>query len=118
MSDKEIIIASLQRVERRIRRNRLFNELTLGAVLFLVIPLLLKIWDLFEPLRGTTITIIFGIWVVLFTAYVIWRAVQKGTLNQAAVSADKNAGLHDELKTAFWFINNPRPSEWINAQIQ
>jgi hypothetical protein len=118
MSDKEIIIASLQRVERRIRRNRLFNELTLGAVLFLAIPLALKVWDLFEPLRGGTISIIVGIWAVLFTAYAVWRAVQKGTLNQAAASADKNARLHDELKTAFWFINNPRPSECVYAQIQ
>src|SRR5438552_3922257 len=117
MSDKEIIIGSLRRVERRIRTNRLFNELTLGAVLFLAIPLVLKIWDLFEPLRGVTISIIVGIWVLLFTAYVVWRALQKGTLNQAAASADKNADLHDELKTAFWFINNRRPSEWINAQI-
>src|SRR5256885_2365958 len=107
MSDKEIIISSLRRVERRIRTNRLFNELTLGAALFLAIPLLLKIWDLFEPLRGVTISIIVGIWVLLFGAYVVWRAMQKGTLTQAAASVDKDAGLHDELKTAFWFINNP-----------
>src|SRR5436189_5168544 len=89
MSDKEIIIASLQRVERRVRTNRLFNELTLGAVLFLAIPLLLKIWDLFEPLRGVTISIIVGIWVLLFAAFVVWLAIQKGRLNQAAGSADK-----------------------------
>src|SRR5256885_15926667 len=106
MSDKEIIIASLQRVERRIRANRLFNKLTLGAALFLSIPLLLKIWDLFVPLRGATISIIVGTWVLSFGAYVVWRVMQKGTLNQAAASIDKNADLHDELKTAFWFINN------------
>ena len=117
MSDKEIIIASLRRVELRIRTNRLFSELTAGAALFLAIPVLLKIWDLFQPLRGTTISVIVGIWVLLFAAYVVWRIQQKGTLNQAAASADKNADLKDELKTAFWFINNPRPSEWIDAQI-
>jgi hypothetical protein len=118
MSDKEIIIAALRRVERRIRTNRLLKELTLGAVLFLAIPLALKVWDLFEPLRGATVSVIVGVCVLLFTAYVVWRAIQKGTLNQAAASIDKNADLQDELKTAFWFINNPRPSEWVNAQIQ
>ena len=118
MSDKEIIIGSLQRVERRIRTNRLFNELTFGAILFLAIPLLLKIWDLAEPLRGVTVSIIVGIWVLLFTAFLVWRGVQKGTLKQAAVSVDKRADLHDELKTAFWFIHNPRPSEWIDEQIR
>ena len=117
MSDKQIIIASLERVERRIRTNRLFAELTLGSTLFLAFPLLLKIWDLFDPLRGGTIRIIGATWLLLFSAYVVWRALQRGTLDQAAASVDTNADLHDELKTAFWFINNPRPSEWIEAQI-
>src|SRR3989442_236346 len=89
MSDKEIIIAALRRVERRIRTNRLFTELNLGAILFLAIPLLLKVWDLFQPLRGVTISIIVGIWVLLFAVFVVWRIIQKGTLEQAAASADK-----------------------------
>src|SRR5438477_7615309 len=118
MSDKEIIIASLRRVERRIRTNRLFNELTFSAALFLAVPLVLKIWDLFEPLRGAIISILVGIWVLLFGAYVVWRVMQRGTLNEAAASVDKNADLNDEIKTAFWFINNPRPSEWVEVQLQ
>lgn len=118
MSDKEIIVASLRQVERRIRTNRLFTELNLGTILFLCVPLLLKIWDLFEPLRGVTITFIVGTWVLLFTAFVIWRIMQKGTLEQAAASVDHRANLKDELKTAFWFANNPRPSEWVEAQMR
>src|SRR5215813_25238 len=117
MSDKEIIIASLRRVERRIRYNRLFTELNLGVSLFLVIPLVLKLWDLFQPMRAVTIGFTVGIWVLLFLSFVIWRIVQKGTVEQAAASIDKQAQLQDELKTALWFINNPRSSEWINAQI-
>ena len=117
MSDKEIIIKSLERVERRIRTNRLFNELALGATFFLAFPLALKIWDLFDPLRASAITIIAGIWVLLFAAYVVWRGLRRGTLTQAAASIDKTAGLNDEIKTAFWFLNNPRPSEWVDVQI-
>src|SRR5437773_6889877 len=101
MSDKEIIIKSLERVERRIRANRFFNELGLGATLFLAFPVALKIWDLFDPLRATTITIIAGTWVLLFAAYVVSRSLRKATLNQAAASIDKAAELKDELKTAF-----------------
>jgi hypothetical protein len=118
MSDKEIIIDSLRRVERRTRTNRLFTELNLGSILFLAIPLLLKIWDLFEPLRGVTISTIGGLWVLLFVGFVIWRSSQKGSLDQAASSVDGRGDLHDEIKTAFWFINNPRPSEWVDAQIR
>lgn len=117
MSDQEIIVASLQRVEKRIRTNRLFNELTRGAIFFFSLPLLLKIWDLFEPLRGSTVSVLVGTWILLFGAYVLWRSSQKGTLDQAAASLDGKAELRDELKTAFWFINNPRPSEWVDAQI-
>jgi hypothetical protein len=118
MSDKEIIVTSLRRVERRIRTNRLFNELNFGAILFLAIPLLLKMWDLFEPMRGVTVSIIVGIWVLLFTAFVLWRAMQRGTLEQAAASVDQCAGLHDELKSAVWFIHHPRASAWIDAHIR
>jgi hypothetical protein len=117
MSEKEIIIASLRRVEQRTRSNRLWTELSLAATVFVALPLLLKIWDLFTPFRGVTITIIGGIWVLLFASYVVWRVSQKGTLEDAAVSADERANLHDELKSAYWFINNPRSSDWIQAQI-
>src|ERR1051326_4111958 len=117
MSDKEIIIKTLERIERRIRANRLFNELGLGATLFLAFPLVCKVWDLFEPFRASTITIIAGTWILLFAAYVVWRSLRKATLSRAAVSIDKAADLKDEIKTAVWFIQNPRPSNWVDAQI-
>src|SRR5438093_721227 len=117
MSDKEIIIKSLERVERRIWTNRLLNELALGATFFLAFPLALKVWDLFDPLRGATIAFIAGIWILLFAAYVVWRSLYRATLRQAAAVIDRAAGLNDEIKTAFWFIHNPRPSEWVDFQI-
>src|ERR1700757_1655283 len=117
MSDKEIIIKSLERVERRIRSNRLLNELALAATFFLAFLLALKLWDLVDPLCGITITVIPGIWVLLFAAYVVWQGLRRGTLSQAAASIDRIAGLHDEIKTAFWFLTNPRRSEWVDVQI-
>jgi hypothetical protein len=118
MSDKDIIINSLERVERRIRTNRLFNELTFGTALFLAFPIVVKLWDLVSPIRGRTIAILGGLWAAVFIGYVVSRFLQKGTLSQAAASVDKRAGLHDEIKTAFWFIHNPRPSDWVDTQIK
>jgi hypothetical protein len=118
MSDKEIIVSALERIDRRIRKNRLFTELSLAAIPFLAIPLLLKLWDLLVPMRGVTVSIVIGAWVVLFGAFVAWRLMQRGSLEQSATSFDQHAGLKDEVKTAFWFIHNPRPSAWIDAQIQ
>src|SRR5437773_11041096 len=117
MSEKDIVIKSLERVERRIWTNRLLNELALGATFFLAFPLALKVWDLFDPLRGATIGFIASIWILLFAAYVVWRSLYRATLRQAAAVIDKAAGLNDEIKTAFWFIHNPRPSEWVDVQI-
>jgi hypothetical protein len=118
MSDREIIIAWLKRVERRIRANRLFRELTFGTTLFLIFPLGLKAWDLFSPFRARTLSVLFTIWIVGFGAYLVWRLLQKGTLGQAAASVDTKAELHDQIKTALWFIDNPRSSEWVDAQIR
>src|SRR5207249_7280608 len=73
--------------------------------------------DLFDPLRGATIGFIAGIWILLFAAYVVWRSLYRATLRQAAAVIDRAAGLNDEIKTAFWFIHNPRPSEWVDFQI-
>ena len=118
MSDQEIIISSLKRVERRIRTNRLFRELAMGATVFLAAPVLLKIWDLVSPIPGRTLTVLAGLWVVVFAAYIIWQIRERSALSNVAASVDKSAKLQDEIKTAFWFINNPRPSAWVDAQIQ
>jgi len=103
-------------VERRIRTNRLFNELALGATFFLAFPLALKIW-----ICSTTSSLddYHHRWYLgsTFAAYVVWRSLRRGTLNQAAALIDTTARLNDEIKTAFWFLHNPRPSEWVDAQI-
>ncbi len=118
MSDQEIIISSLKRVERRIRTNRLLGELGMGAAAFLALPVILKIWDLLSPIPGRTLTALAGIWLVVLAAYIIWRVREHGTLGNVAAMVDRSAKLQDELKTAFWFINNPRPSEWVDVQIR
>src|SRR3990172_842162 len=105
MSDQEIIISSLKRVERRIRTNRLLGELGMVAAAFLALPVILKIWDLLSPIPGRTLTALAGIWLVVFAAYVIWRVREHGTIGNVAAMVDRSAKLQDELKTAFWFIN-------------
>src|SRR2546430_14262150 len=113
MSDKDIIIKSLERVERRIRTNRLLNEVALGATVFLAFPLALKVWDLFAPLRGETIAIVAGIWVLLFAAFGSCRSLRKATLSQAAPGIIKPAGWNKRTRQRFWLFTNPRLSDWM-----
>jgi len=57
-----------------------------------------------------------SVWMVSFAAYFVWRLLQKETLGQAAASVDRRAGLHDEIKTALWFIYNPaHRSGWTRS---
>jgi hypothetical protein len=118
MSDREIIIQLLRSVEWRIRANRLCHELTLGVSVAIAALILFKIWDLFSPLRGVTIGAVAAALIVLFAAFAVWRIRQRGTLEQAAGLIDRKAGLRDEIKTAFWFLNNPHSSEWVEQQIR
>lgn len=117
MSDREIIIQLLRNVEWRMRANRLLHELALGLSIAFIFLIALKVWDLFSPLRAVTITFVIAACAFSYAGFVAWRVRKKGTLGQAAASVDQRAGLRDEIKTAFWFINNPRSSEWIEGQL-
>jgi hypothetical protein len=118
MSDRETIIKSLGKIERRVRTNRLFRDLSVGFFLFLLFPLAFKIWDLLSPFRGTTVTVALLVWVSLLAVYSLTRILQIGTLEETAAQLDKKIGLCDELKTAYWFITHPRTSEWIDLQLR
>jgi hypothetical protein len=122
MSDKELIIKSLEKVDRRIRTNRLFREFTVGLSAFLLIPLLFKAWDLFRPFRGRTVVAVFVLWLIGVTAYLIWRMSGRSTLSQAAAALDLKASLKDEIKSAYWFATTPhaaqRSNSWVELQVR
>src|SRR5262245_18159355 len=118
MSDKEIIIKSLEKLERRVRTNRLFRDLSGTFSWFLLFPLASTTTDVFWPSRGTPVTIVLLAWLSLFVVYFLSRVLQMGTLEETAAQLDKKVGFCDELETAYWFITHPRPSEWIDVQIR
>src|SRR5215510_12000238 len=100
MSDREVIIKSLKKAERRVRTNRVLRDLSVAFSLFLLFPLAFKIWDLFSPFRGTTVTIVLFVWLSLLAVYSLMRILRIGTLEETATQLDKKVGLSDELKTA------------------
>jgi hypothetical protein len=81
-------------------------------------PVAFKIVDLISPFRGRTVATLLGVWLIAVVCYFVWRSRRKGTLAEAAADVDGRAALADELKTAYWFINNPRASEWVDLQIR
>jgi hypothetical protein len=122
MSDKEIIIRSLHKIDRRIRGNRLLREVMFGLSMFLLVPVIFKVWDLFRPFRGVTVITVLGLWFIGVVVYFASRLSRKGNLSHAAAAIDKKASLHDELKSAYWFLTHPtaikRSTDWVELQVR
>jgi hypothetical protein len=107
MPDREIIVAFVQKAERRRRANRFREEFCFGFAVSLAFPLGLKLMDLLFALPWVMVVIGLVIWLVALVAYSVRLRGRKETL-----------AWNDELRTAVWFINNNRTSNWIEGQIQ
>jgi len=118
MSDKDVILKFLEKAEKRARSNKRFNEIATTLAIAFIIPVTFKLLDLFFLFRARTVSLFLGVWVVATLAYIVWRIRGRNPLAQVAASIDRKASLNDQLKTAYWFIRNPRQSDWVDAQIQ
>ena len=117
MSDRELIIHFLEKAEKRARSNKRFNDIATTLAIAFVIPVIFKLLDFFFLFRGRTVVTFLGLWAIGTIAWIIARARGKSSLSQVAGKIDTKEQLNDQLKTAYWFIRNPRDSEWVDAQI-
>ena len=118
MSDKDVILQFLQKAEKRTRSNKRFNEIATALAIAFIIPVSFKLLDLVFLFRARTVTAFFGLWFAATVAWIVWRIRGRNPLTQIAATIDRKASLNDQLKTAYWFIRNPRQSDWVDAQIQ
>src|SRR5688500_7245953 len=117
MSDREVIIRLLERAEQRNRTNRHLRQIAAILCLSLLIPVGFKALDLIFHLRARTVFTVLALWAAGTLALIVWRARGRHPLSQVAANIDRKARLQDQLKTAYWFIGNPRSSEWVDVQI-
>lgn len=118
MSDRDLIIKFLEKAEKRARSNKRFNEIATTLAIAFILPVTFKLLDLVFLFRARTVTAFFSLWFIGTVAWIVSRIRGRHTLSQIAASVDRKASLNDQLKTAYWFIRNPRQSEWVDAQIQ
>jgi hypothetical protein len=64
------------------------------------------------------VAVFFAVWGTTTAAVLGWRARGSETLADAAARLDRQADMHDQVKTAYWFIRHPSPSDWIDVQIR
>ena len=118
MSDRETILQTLKQIESRLRTNRLLRGLTSGFVVFALIGLMVKVWDLISPFSSITIR---GFWVLWFLALGVFagRALRKKvTLTQAAAAVDRTARLKNEITSAYWFLGHGPSNPWTELQVR
>jgi hypothetical protein len=124
--ERQAIRSVLLQVERRVRLNRRVHALMLAAGLVLLglvswrvlawlgdgVPAATALVTLLATLGGIALLALFG------------QAVLRRPLSgaRAATEADRRAGLHDELTSAYWFMQGdagaPAAAEWIDLQLQ
>jgi hypothetical protein len=119
MSDSELIIRLLKRTERRIHRNRILHKLVSSLAIALLFPVAFKVLDFFLLFRFSTVSYFFLVWAIGTVAWIAWRIRGLGeSLQKTAADIDQTSQGHDQLKTAYWFIRNPKDSPWVDLQIR
>jgi len=115
------VLRALQRAERRMRTNRLCRDAVVGITALLLLATCLKSLQLVFLLRGATVYIPLAFCCAALAGYLGWKFRSPEQLTRVAAAIDRRASLHDEIKSAYWFITNPdtsqHRSEWMNAQI-
>ena len=97
----------------------MLHEVASGLAFALLVPVLFKILDFFISFRLVTVSIFFVIWGAITVLWLVWRTRGLGApLQQIAASVDDRSRGNDQLKTAYWFIRNPKESEWVELQIR
>src|SRR5439155_23379327 len=112
MSEAEVIVQFLKKIEWRIRANRRLREITLGVWIALTFLTLIKVWDLVSPFNASAIRFFVAAFALVLFGYALWLLRTQGTLDDSAISIDRAARRNDQTKSAFWVIRTPRSSTW------
>jgi hypothetical protein len=112
----------LERIERRLRRNRAQDDAVLLMGLILVA---LLAWRVLRWLDGTApgaaaLTVLIAILSAVGLLWLLARSRLRRRFGMLSVAseADARAGLKDELASAYWFMQAEQSSAWIAAQLQ
>ena len=120
--NRDVILETLRRVRNRGRFNRGLREFAFVFCLFLASVLAFQLIRLRVGIPAGPAgldTYLSHIWLIALSVFFVWRVSRTRTLAEAAAIVDNQGDLKDELKTAYWFINNDRDddaSPWIELQ--
>jgi hypothetical protein len=111
----------LRRIDRQVRINRVIEHLSVAVCLMLGALLAVKIVSMLLPVPVPTTLSVIGLAAALYAGFLVWSQIGARQLGRAAGVADRRGDLHDELKSAYWFMRQDRPapqSEWVRTQVE
>jgi len=89
------------------------------AVCFVLATLVtVKLLGILVNIRAPSNLNVVAISTALFVAFLLWTQYGARHLGRAAVVADNAGGLHDELKSAYWFMRQEHRTAWTETQVQ
>lgn len=116
-TERSTITAVLRRIDLKVRFNQTLLHLSVATCLVLGALLLIEVAPLLVPVSVPPGTLIVAAGSVAFLAFLIWSQVGGWRLERAAGVADQRAGLHDEIKSAYWFIRQDDSSPWVDLLV-
>jgi hypothetical protein len=118
MSDRDVIIDSLAKAVSRIRANRLISSTAVGLCVFIGIAVFGKALSLSLSLGPTVKGTFWIAWLLGLTLFLIKSVRVAPSLSEAAAALDAQAGLKDEVVSAYWFLSQDITNPWVDLQIR
>lgn len=117
-SEHSVIRGVLESVDRQVRLNRILDHLSVAVCFVLATLVTVKILGMLVNIWAPSTLIVVATSTALFVAFLTWTQYGARQLGQAAVVADHAGGLHDELKSAYWFMRQDHRTVWTETQVQ
>ena len=111
------ITGTLRRIDRRVRLNGALDHLSIAACFVLAVLLVFQVGKMLLPVAPPPELSVVAASSILFAVFLAWSQRGGSRLARAAAVADAEADLHDEIKTAYWFMGQGGESPWLDLQL-
>ena len=117
-SEQSVIRGVLRRVDRQLRVNNVLDHLSIAVCLVLATLVSVKIAGMLVSIVAPSPLAIVVACAVLFAAFLAWSQYGARQLERAAAVADARGDLHDEIKSAYWFMRQDHRTDWTETQVR
>lgn len=116
-SSQSVISGVLARIDRQVRLNRVIDHLSIALSLVLATLVSVELIGMVVPITVPPTLLIVVIAVVGYLLFLAWSQIGARQLGLAAGVADSRGNLHDELKSAYWFMRQDYRTAWTRMQV-